>query len=438
MNAIVINPWIADFKLYDEWMHPLGLYFLISLLRRNGAAVRYINCLDRQDETGARPDGTGAFPFRPYPKPELYKKIKRRYKLYGITEDELAGQLASAPVPDVVFIGSSMTYWLPGLAETVKAVRRMLPGAPVAVGGTVAQLAPAAVGEACPGVQVYRGTLFEQSALANSGIPFLSSLKALTMKDSLVPAFELLGRAFHGPALASLGCPMTCSYCASRIVQPRYVARPASLVAEELKFMQARWGVGNFAWYDDALLYGNGMHFLDLAGAAERAGVKAAFHAPNGLHVRWLNARVLDAMKRSGFRTLRFGYETGGAAFYRETRGKTTREELAEKVLLARRSGFAGADIGVYVMAGLPGQTPHDVAAEIEFVASLSVKVKPVFLSPVPGTRVYHRYATGLSILTQTPLSHNDSFFITLIPGWDEESAQRIKDMAKTKNATIS
>ena len=30
--ALVVNPFITDFKLYDEWMHPLGLYFLIDLL----------------------------------------------------------------------------------------------------------------------------------------------------------------------------------------------------------------------------------------------------------------------------------------------------------------------------------------------------------------------------------------------------------------------
>jgi hypothetical protein len=28
--ALVINPHAADFKLYDEWMHPLGLYLLIE------------------------------------------------------------------------------------------------------------------------------------------------------------------------------------------------------------------------------------------------------------------------------------------------------------------------------------------------------------------------------------------------------------------------
>ena len=149
----------------------------------------------------------------------------------------------------------------------------------------------------------------------------------------------------------------------------------------------------------------------------ERTGLSASFHAPNGLHVRWVTPQVLDAMKLAGFRTLRFGYESGSAAFYRDTRGKTNRNELARKVSLARQAGFAGADIGVYVMAGLPGQTFADVADEIEFVASLSVKAKPVFVSPVPKTPLFEQYAAAYPILLQTPLSQNDTFFHYAAPG---------------------
>lgn len=437
-RALVINPWVVDFKLYDEWMHPVGLYFLIALLRRGGADVRYVNCLDRPENAGARPNGTGSFPARAFPKPALYKSVKRRYKLYGIPEDELTSRLASLAAPDAVFVGSSMTYWLPGLAETVRLVKSVYPRASVVVGGTSAQLIPAAVHNACPGAHLFRGTLFDQPAIRASGIPLLSSLPALTPADSLVPAFELLAHPCHGPALASLGCPYSCSYCASPLLHRGYVSRPEAVVTEELAFLQERFGVENFAWYDDALLYDRGRHFLNLARAIEQAGIRTSFYAPNGLHVRWITPEVLDAMKHAGFRTLRFGYESGAAAFRRDTGGKTTASDLAAAVLLARRAGFAGTDVGVYLMAGLPGQTPADVASEIKFVASLSVKAKPVFLSPVPGTSLFERHAATFPILRQTPLSQNDTFFITLLPGWDAESVQRIMDLAKAENAAVA
>ncbi len=437
-RALVINPWVTDFKLYDEWMHPIGLYFLIAMLRQNGAAVRYINCLGRQQGCAAKPHGTGAFESRPFPKPPLYRELKRVYKLYGIAEETLLQRLLSLPAPDAVFVGSSMTYWLPGLQETVRVLGRVFPGTPVVAGGTSAMLMPLAVKAALPGAHVFAGSMFDQAAIRNSAIPHFASLRALAPEGSLLPALELLTHAFHGPALASLGCPLRCSYCASGFLHPGYARRPIDVVVKELASLQDRFGVTNFAWYDDALLYNQGEHFLSLAAALASAGVRATFHAPNGLHVRWLTRRVLDTMRNSGFATVRFGYETGHAEFSSDTGAKVTRKELAQKTALAREAGFAGTSIGVYVMAGLAGQTPQQVAEELQFVASLSVKAKPVFVSPVPATPLFERYVRTFPQLERTPLFHNDSFFITQLPGWDSNAVQSIMDLAKACNAGIA
>jgi hypothetical protein len=71
-------------------------------------------------------------------------------------------------------------------------------------------------------------------------------------------------------------------------------------------------------------------------------------------------------------------------------------------------------------------------------VASLSVKTKPVFVSPVPRTPLFERYAAAHPVLRHTPLSHNDSYFITLLPGWDATAVQHVMDLAKAKNASVS
>ena len=438
-SALIINPWVADFKLYDEWMHPIGLYYLATLLQRNGAEINFINCLERPPSQPGKPNGTGNFASRQFPKPALYRNILRRYKLFGLSEDDLAGRLKRNIRPDVVFVGSAMTYWLPGLAETVRVIKHTLPECPIVIGGISAQLIPQAVAKACPGAFVYGGTLFDQTALRKSGIPYLSSLPALTANDSLIPGLSLLTHANHGPALASLGCPLRCSYCASHTLHPNFVRRPPSIVVDELLYMRNRFRVNNFAWYDDALLCNSEAEFIPLTDSIAAAGVKnASFHSPNGLHVRWISSSVLNAMKRIGFRTLRFGYEAGSSRFLRDTRGKTSRDELASKIELAMDEGFCGREMGVYVMAGLEDQTPVHVEEEIAFVASLSVYVKPVFLSPVPGTIVFDAYAQAFPDLLTSPLTHNDTFFVTRLPGWDAQSIQRIMDLSKAQNAEIS
>ena len=62
MKILVINPYVTDFKLYDEWMHPLGLYFLMDILRKNGHSISYFNCLQSYSSS-PRKHGTASFNF---------------------------------------------------------------------------------------------------------------------------------------------------------------------------------------------------------------------------------------------------------------------------------------------------------------------------------------------------------------------------------------
>lgn len=142
-------------------------------------------------------------------------------------------------------------------------------------------------------------------------------------------------------------------------------------------------------------------------------------------------------MSQSGFRTLRFGYESGDKRYRADTNGKVSKKELEEKIAYILKSGFTGADVGVYVMAGLINQTPGDVLRDMEFVASQGVKVKPVFLSPVPHTPLFKHYAVHYPRLETDPLFHNDSFFIAQLPGWDHAGMQQVIDVSKKFNAKL-
>ena len=45
-HILLINPWIYDFTAYDLWYRPLGLLYIASLLRINGASISCMDCLD--------------------------------------------------------------------------------------------------------------------------------------------------------------------------------------------------------------------------------------------------------------------------------------------------------------------------------------------------------------------------------------------------------
>ncbi len=436
-RAFVVNPWVTDFKLYDEWMHPLGLYFLISLLEYNGFEVSFFNCLTRDSSTKKKRFSTGDFGRREFPKPALYHAVKRQYKLYGQSQNAFEYFLSSSKRPDVIFLGSHMTYWLPGLVETVRVIRLHYPEIPVVAGGTAVRLAPQVVRSALPDVYCFDGSLFDEPSIRRSRIPLFSQLQSAAWTPSFLEAFKHYPSLHHGPVLTSMGCPLSCSYCASGVLFQGLHRRRYDDVLSEIDYCRTHHHVEDFALFDDALLFDASGHCMPLLMEIARRGMIARFHTPNGLHAQWFTPKLAELMARCGFRTIRFGYESGQLRHRRDIGSKTSKTQLGRAVSLALRSGFDCRDVGVYVMAGLPGQIPADVEREIDFIASLSVKPRPVFISPVPHTRLFHYYAGAYPLITTDPLLQNDSFFITQLPGWDAIAVQQIVDRAKRHNCRL-
>jgi radical SAM superfamily enzyme YgiQ (UPF0313 family) len=436
-TALIINPWATDFKLYDEWMHPIGLYFLVSLLKHNNFTVTYFNCLDRSGSAKPKYCNTGNFETREIPKPEIYKTIKRKYKLYGRPRKDLESFLSATPYPDIICIGSGMTYWLPGLVETVNVVGGYFPDTPLVIGGVSAKLIPEHIKAAVPKANIFQGSLLDDSSIRQSSIPLIATLNTASWKPSFIDAYRHITLLHHAPVLSSLGCPMSCSYCASRILQSEFVIRRQQTVLDEIEFAKSHFNIRNFALFDDAVLHLPEQNAIPLFNAIIRQYPDIRFHTPNGLHLKSLTPQILCLMKQAGFQTLRMGYESGDMRYNKDTSAKASHDELTKKIKMALDTGFDNASIGIYIMAGLSGQLPADVIKEIEFAASLSVKVKPVFLSPVPHTPLYEKYAAIFPELNADPLQHNDTFFITRLPGWNAEEAQRIMDTAKKYNVRL-
>ena len=82
MRILLVNPWITDFKAYDEWMRPLPLYrFLETLCRENEVAL--IDCLSAVKKTKGY--GTADFQSEQIGKPGVFRTIPRRFKRYGMS-----------------------------------------------------------------------------------------------------------------------------------------------------------------------------------------------------------------------------------------------------------------------------------------------------------------------------------------------------------------
>ena len=422
---LLINPWIYDFAAYDFFARPLGLLYLAGWLRAQGYGVHFLDCLGGpQARTG--PFGTGRYPKEIIPPPPALAGITRRYGRYGISEAAFRERLARVPTPTAILVTSLMTYWYPGVAAAIRLARERFPGVPVILGGIYATLCPEHAQKhsgadrvvAGPGEAAILGILEEVTGSAPLG-PILPDREDLDSRP--YPALDLLDHPSFIPILTSRGCPLDCTYCASRQLQPVYRRRRPLAAAAELIYWQDQLGLADAAFYDDALLLGASDHLLVILEELASRGRTFRFHTPNGLHARLITREVAGWLKRANFITLRLGVETTALGEARLD-AKLQAGELEAALAHLREAGFAPAEIGVYLLIGLPDQEEAEVAASILRVKELGATPILAQYSPIPGTALWPRaLATSRFDLTADPLFHNNSLF----PCWPEFSWDR-------------
>jgi radical SAM superfamily enzyme YgiQ (UPF0313 family) len=153
MRALLVNPWIHDFAAYDLWARPLGLLYIAAYLKACGIQVDLIDCLDRKHPRLTAflkkkiphnaAYGCGNYYSQEIEKPEIFRAIARRYKRYGLPKELFVALLRECPPPDIILVTSGMTYWYPGVFETIRMVKERFNSVPIVLGGIYARLCAA-------------------------------------------------------------------------------------------------------------------------------------------------------------------------------------------------------------------------------------------------------------------------------------------------------
>jgi len=389
-RVLLVQPPIYDFTAFDLFAYPLGLVELGAALEDAGCGVTIVDALDRYDPSlktpnGAQPkstenrtkaptfrkDGCGHFPRKRIEPPPVLARIPRRFHRFGLRQRTLRDRIAAAGRPDLVGITCTMTYWYLGVREVVSIVRDLFGDVPVALGGTYA-------------------TLCADHARANTGVDLVIEgrdpaplFEALGLDDRSqprdpLPAHHLLNRRESAALRTSYGCPYRCTYCAAHLIAGTYSRRPAEQVLEELKILVNDLGRRHLAFHDDALITRGGIEFIDLAARIGREGLhrKAAFYSINGLNATALSKEVAVALRESGFRAVRIGFETADLELQARTGAKVTGDDLARGLANLFDAGFRRGEVGVYVLAGLPGQDADSIEKTIRSVHDLGSQVR--------------------------------------------------------------
>jgi radical SAM superfamily enzyme YgiQ (UPF0313 family) len=210
--------------------------------------------------------------------------------------------------------------------------------------------------------------------------------------------------------MTSRGCPFTCTYCASRILNPAFLRRDPEKVFTEIEFWHRTLDVRNFSLYDDAFLIQPQKMAIPLLREIIRHRLPWQFHCPNGLHLREVNDEIAGLMFKAGFKTIRFGFETADIARQRETGGKATNSDLQRAVHSLTKAGYRQDEIGIYLLCGMPQQAAAEVRASILFVKSCGAKPILAEYSPIPGTVLWDAAVQASPFnIEEEPLYHNNS-----------------------------
>lgn len=423
MRALLVNPWIYDFKAFDFWNKPLGLLIIARMLKQHGFAVDFIDCMDRNSPyftttTKTDPFGRGKYHYEIVSRPSLFQDIPRHYKRYGMSRNVFVRTLQQITSPDIIFVTSSMTYWYPGVFEAVRLVRESFPNAFVALGGIYATICERHAREYSGADMVITGPV-EKKLL--DILQTLNLIKGRSREEAYyTPDFSVYQKLHHGVILTSRGCPFNCTYCATRVLCPDFETMPNRMVLRQLEFFSTR--TENIAFFDDALLYNT--NFPRLLEEICQKNYRLNLHASNGLHCRYIDSTIARLMHEANFATMYLSLETTNPRVQQETGGKVNTEEFVQAVRALVQAGFPPDTIHTYILFGMPGQTPDEIIDSIKLCHSLKVHAHLCEFSPIPGTTEFEKTGFDQDI---DPLYHNNLFYTWYYPEPKPDLYRRIK-----------
>ncbi len=317
--------------------------------------------------------------------------------------------------PRLIMVTSLMTYWYPGLFETIARLKLHFPDVPLWLGGIYARLCTEHAVRYAGVEKVVTDPLSHLPLRieAEGGIRLDRGRERWrTFRRFPRPLWECYERRSYGVVLTSLGCPFRCPYCASSFLQPQVEQRRWEDVYEEVLFHYDQ-GIRDIAFYDDALLlYGWEDILKPVLWQVVRAGLTIRFHVPNALHIRAIDEEKSDLLYAAGFSTIRLGLETTDHTRRDLWGGKTTYYDFVRAARVLFRSGFKPSQVGAYLLCGVPGQRAREVYRSIDRVRDEGVLPFLAEYSPIPHTPMWEDACRSSSFdLRREPLYHNNSFF---------------------------
>lgn len=400
-TALLVNPPVYDTHYWPEWSQPYGLLRIAQLLGRVGYKRREL--FDFTEARGEKPavakrriaPGESFIEKSvPAPKPPPHRVEKGEQCLelwryhFGASWDEFDAWLddrgfTRRKPPDEVWISATMSYWWESARDLAGRLRRRWGSKRplILLGGIYPTIAPEHAARFVQPDLVVQGEVAE----ANDLWPDLSLYDTPPRYAIVTPA---------------RGCPFNCAYCAQQTINGgrRTVHyRPVADVLAEMQHAQDTYGVKDFAFYADFLLWQPERNLEPLLRALASDGRFRRLYAPEGLDTRILSQhpRLAELMKAANFQKVYLPCESiNEEHLARLNRRHVSLEHFVRAVRMCEQAGFEPRhmDINAFVLYGLPGERIDEVVKTIMFVSDVVGSIIPMLFTPVPSTAIYQEY----------------------------------------------
>lgn len=427
MRVLLINPPIPATYYNREFYIPSSLVYLASVLRDHGHQVRI---LDLSVAGGATVD-------------------KASYL-------ERIGQAVSAQGPDLIGFGCLFSGHFPEILAFSEFCKERFPGIPIVTGGIHFTLHAREILEHCPTIDWIVLAEGEDSVVQlveeiESGGRDLDRIDGLAFRrDGRVvvhpktrfiedidriplPAYDLIhmedyfvdtsgwynpkGLAFRTsiPIVSSRSCPNRCTFCSMyQAMGPRWRARSARNVVDEIEHVVRTYGQTHFSFMDDNLTF-NKARTLEICREILRRRLDIQFETPNGLSMNTLDAEVLDALVRAGLVRVSLAIESGSDFIRNQVMKKHLSSEKILDIIRLTRC-YPHLYVKAFFIIGMPEETLQTLDETYRMIERIDVdRVYIQNIVPFSGTAVFEQAVRdGLLVdVDVRDLYKTDALYIT-------------------------
>ncbi len=188
------------------------------------------------------------------------------------------------------------------------------------------------------------------------------------------------------PIMSSRGCPYQCMFCDSAKVNFGYRVRSPKNVADEIEYVQRKFGAAEFQFLDDNFSVYK-QRVIGICNEIIKRNLKIKWVVGQGMSPSKVDLELLKKMKEAGCIVVYFGVESADDEVLRAIHKPHTVDQVKKAIKYAKEAGLI---VKAPFISGLPKSTYEKERKYISFFKEMDIDMPRIStVVPFPGTEMY-------------------------------------------------